>query len=593
MNENNPWFISKNCVIKNFFDNIENQKKYALWLGKTLNYEKMDDWYNITSKNLKDNYGSVIIKKYGFIIKFLKSVFPEYEWIEWKFNSVPNGFWSDINNRKKFLEWLKQKLKYEVMEDWYNLTTQIIKENGGITILGYYNNSLIQMIKSYFPNYHWLEWKFRTTTMNYWNNLENRKKYAIWLGEELKYKNMEDWYKITQNTIKSNYGAGLLTKQYGCSNIKFLQDVFPDYHWFEWKFCIASQGFYKKIENRKKYIEWLGKILKYKTMEDWYKISIKDIKDNDGAGLIEFYNGSIKKILNEIFSDYEWLEWKFNSVPNGFWPDINNQQKYLEWLGKILNYKKMEDWYNISQTDIIDNYGSSLLSKYYGGSPNKLIQNVYPNYDYKPWLFNKTECNYWDKIENRKNFACWLGEKLKYDTMEDWYKITGDIISDNGAPQLLHIYNDSPKYFVKDIFPHYEWIDNKFKYKGYSRTQIEWLEFIMQLQHLHIQHAENGGEYKIPDTRLKVDGFCESTNTIYQFHGDYYHGNPNNPRFKDPTKINPTCKIMYSELYKKTLEIEKNIQELGYNLVVMWEYDWKKINSSFRRFQKIYRLKKI
>lgn len=33
------------------------------------------------------------------------------------------------------------------------------------------------------------------------------------------------------------------------------------------------------------------------------------------------------------------------------------------------------------------------------------------------------------------------------------------------------------------------------------------------------------GEYRIEGVG-KVDGFCEQTNTVYEYHGDYWHGNP-------------------------------------------------------------------
>jgi len=580
----NPWFILDVRVKRGFFDSIENLTKYADWLNKKLNYKNMEDWYKITTQNLKDNYGSAIIKKYT-IIKFLRTVYPNYKWLEWKFITTSMGFWKLLKNRKTFLEWLGQELKYETMEDWYNLTSLIITENGARGILAHHNGSIIQLIKCCYPQYDWLEWKFITTSMGFWNLLKNRKNFAIWLGKTLNYETMEDWYKITQNVIKINYGAGLLTQKYGCSNIKFLKDVFPEYKWLEWKFSIASQGFYQNLENHKIYVEWLGKTLKYETIEDWYKITSNIIKINDGAGLIEFYHGSIFTMLNKIFPHYEWLAWKFNNMPHNFWSDINNQKIYVGWLGKILNYKTMEHWYKIHQNDIINNYGSGVLSKYYGGSPNKLIQNIYPEYEWKPWLFNKTECNYWDKKENIKKFAIWLGKTLNYETMEDWYKITGNNIADNGATQLLHIYNSSPRRFVKDIFPEYKWINNKFKYKGYSRGQIVWLNFIQVLRKINIQHAENGGEYRILTTNYKADGYCEATNTIYEFHGDLWHGNP---KIFNPEIISYFGKT-YGELYQKTLEREEQIKDLGYNLVVMWEHDWKKINKSIITLQRKFR----
>ena len=32
-----------------------------------------------------------------------------------------------------------------------------------------------------------------------------------------------------------------------------------------------------------------------------------------------------------------------------------------------------------------------------------------------------------------------------------------------------------------------------------------------------IQHALNGGEYKIHNSMYKADGYCKETNTIYEF----------------------------------------------------------------------------
>jgi hypothetical protein len=117
----------------------------------------------------------------------------------------------------------------------------------------------------------------------------------------------------------------------------------------------------------------------------------------------------------------------------------------------------------------------------------------------------------------------------------------------------------------------------------YSKPQIQWLNFIQLYNNITIKHAENGGEFKIPNTNYKSDGYCEETNTIYEFHGDYWHGNPN--KFIS-TEINNSTKTTFGDLYQTTLEREQQIRDLGYNLVVMWERDWNKINKSIRVLQR-------
>lgn len=63
--------------------------------------------------------------------------------------------------------------------------------------------------------------------------------------------------------------------------------------------------------------------------------------------------------------------------------------------------------------------------------------------------------------------------------------------------------------------------------KGYSNAQILWLNFISLYYNIYIQHAENSNEYVIPNTKYKADGYCKETNTIYEYHGSYWHGDPN------------------------------------------------------------------
>lgn len=106
----------------------------------------------------------------------------------------------------------------------------------------------------------------------------------------------------------------------------------------------------------------------------------------------------------------------------------------------------------------------------------------------------------------------------------------------------------------------------------FSQQAIQWIESIMLQENIFIQHAQNIGEYYIPCTRLHVDGYCEGMNTIYEFYGDYYHGNPDifEPGYE--TFFYKTA----GELYQNTLERENKIKQLGYNLVTIWESEWNK-----------------
>jgi hypothetical protein len=122
---------------------------------------------------------------------------------------------------------------------------------------------------------------------------------------------------------------------------------------------------------------------------------------------------------------------------------------------------------------------------------------------------------------------------------------------------------------------------------NFSKSQIQWLEFLEKYNNIYIQHALNEGEYMIKNTRWKADGYCKETNTIYEFHGDYWHGNPN---MYNPNDINVTSIKTFGELYNNTIIRENKIKELGYNLEVMWESKWNKINKSIKKLQRKFKL---
>ncbi len=72
----------------------------------------------------------------------------------------------------------------------------------------------------------------------------------------------------------------------------------------------------------------------------------------------------------------------------------------------------------------------------------------------------------------------------------------------------------------------------------FSKISIEWLDNIMKKEHIFIQHAGNIGEKKIiiDNKKIQFDGFCKENNTVFEFYGDFFHGNP---EIYNKNEINP------------------------------------------------------
>jgi hypothetical protein len=97
-----------------------------------------------------------------------------------------------------------------------------------------------------------------------------------------------------------------------------------------------------------------------------------------------------------------------------------------------------------------------------------------------------------------------------------------------------------------------------------SEPEIEFLNY------LQIPDTKENRQVKI--LRKKVDGFDPSKNTVYEFLGDYWHGNPQKFNIND---THPITQTTYGYLYEKTMERFQKIKKLGYTIKYIWEHDWK------------------
>jgi len=124
----------------------------------------------------------------------------------------------------------------------------------------------------------------------------------------------------------------------------------------------------------------------------------------------------------------------------------------------------------------------------------------------------------------------------------------------------------------------------------HSPISITWLEYMKIKYSIDIDHAENIGEYFIPGSRYKADGYAKSINTIFEFHGDFWHGNP---KIYEKTLLNPRLGVTYGELYENTLQKTEYIKKMGYNIIEIWESDWKVFIKHVKNIQSKWRNKRL
>ena len=233
---------------------------------------------------------------------------------------------------------------------------------------------------------------------------------------------------------------------------------------------------------------------------------------------------------------------------NGYEFKRSNTEKFTEKSNKIHN-----NLYDYSNVNYISNY--------------KKVKIVCKNHG----EFLQTPCNH---LTGKGCYKCAIEHRanLKRSNTSDFIQFSG-IIHNNKYDYSIVEYTTSNK--KVDILCN---LHGKFSQKAghhlkghgcpkchhrISKPETEFLNYM--------KIKENNRQSYI--CRKSVDGYDPATNTVYEFLGDYWHGNPE--KF-DSDDIHPLIKKTYGELYKITFKKLDKLQKLGYTVKYIWENDWNK-----------------
>ncbi|KAG5889399.1 hypothetical protein JTB14_018273 [Gonioctena quinquepunctata] len=114
----------------------------------------------------------------------------------------------------------------------------------------------------------------------------------------------------------------------------------------------------------------------------------------------------------------------------------------------------------------------------------------------------------------------------------------------------------------------YRWRDNQ------SKIAIQWMVWEEHQRCIDIQHAAKGQEARIAG--VKVDGYCEGTNQVFEFEGCYYHGCPHCFAHQRDTPLKEEPSETMNLRYEATTAKKDRLKSLGYDVIDMWECDFKR-----------------
>ncbi len=404
-----------------FWDDPANQRRYLVWLGKKLGIKKLDDWYQSTVADFVANGAIKLLARHRSFHGMFERLFPDHDWVPWRFRNVSHGYWSKLQNRQRYMRWLGKQLGYIKPEDWYQVSREDFGQHHGKGLLSDAGRTIRGLVAEAVPDFDFKPWLFRHVPVGFWRKKTNRLLYMKWLELELGYGRPTDWLNLKAKDFAEHAGGAILHVARMRPH-QLVAELYLNRIWHPWLFSQLEHNYWKDPAHRVAYLKWLGKRLGYRRPTDWFGIQRRDFARNHGYVIVDEWDGDFTRAIREIYPKLECEPWMLKRIPHGsFWEKQPNRRRYMTWLAKRLGIKKPIDWYQVRSTDLRQHYGKGLIHKLQ--SVAAIVLDAFPEHSWKPWLFDRVPHGFWSSRRNRNDYFDWLAVQLKIRDASDWGRI--------------------------------------------------------------------------------------------------------------------------------------------------------------------------
>lgn len=142
-------------------DSLENQRRYLEELRRTLGHSQtttdLSEWYSVGYSDFAAHNGlGLLVHKYGgSLYHLLRTVFPEYDFLPWRFKKVPKDLFDDQLTISKLKALLEKDLRIVTFEDWYRVTQSQLAEIGLANVFG--GKGMMNFLEKAYPEVKWKE----------------------------------------------------------------------------------------------------------------------------------------------------------------------------------------------------------------------------------------------------------------------------------------------------------------------------------------------------------------------------------------------------------------------------------------------------
>lgn len=115
----------------------------------------LSPWYTVEVKYLYKLGVSGLLRGHNnSVYTMLQKVYPEHEWLPWKFKPFPRSLSRDKSVVSKALKYVEKERKITQNEEWYRVSLNNLRELGVLSLISQ-AGGLYEVLKEHRPGFYW------------------------------------------------------------------------------------------------------------------------------------------------------------------------------------------------------------------------------------------------------------------------------------------------------------------------------------------------------------------------------------------------------------------------------------------------------
>lgn len=217
------------CRPKTDADYWTSDEHCRLFLDGVLATTGVEGWHAVTRRDVVKSGGKGLLDRFGNLYKALVHLYPSFANapLSETRHQAPNGYWDDVNNRKRFLDSVAAEYDVTCKEDWAKVKQTDVVAAGGGGLLSKYPSFFSALQNTY--GGQWDEFKVRRYRKGeYWDDIGRLTMFLEETAGPLGVSCMEDWARVSNAQFIAVGGGSLLSRM---PLHEALAKVYPKVDW--------------------------------------------------------------------------------------------------------------------------------------------------------------------------------------------------------------------------------------------------------------------------------------------------------------------------------------------------------------------------